>query len=158
MMKNGCILIVFFLFSCNLSDEVQSLPGGWVYMSESRGAEGIYSNKKTLKNTIFPSVAKYDYNDDYIVALQRANREIVTLYVAADLRIKLMKGDTTEESYQKSFIIADSILDNNEYYKEIFSSVSNYWIIDIRKDTVYGPLTKKKYLALKKRMNIDLDL
>lgn len=163
MIKNGCILIVFFLFSCNLSDEVQSLPGGWVYISEGTEYAYIYlnqrlHNEKKIQNIIFPSVAKYDYNDDYIVALQRANRVIVTLYVAADLRIKLMKGDTTEESYQNSFIIADSILDNNDYYKEIFSSVSNYWIIDIRKDTVYGPLTKKKYLTLKKRMNIDLDL
>lgn len=163
MMKNGCILIVFFLFSCNLSDEVQSLPGGWVYMSEGTEYAYIYlnqrlHNEKKIQNIIFPNVAKYQFNEDYIIAIQRPNKELSVQFIAIDLQVELMKGDTTEESYQKSFIIADSILDNNEYYKEIFSSVSNYWIIDIKKDTVYGPLTKKKYLTLKKRMNIDLDL
>ncbi|MBN8574987.1 MAG: DUF3997 domain-containing protein [Candidatus Kapabacteria bacterium] len=115
-------------------------------------------NEKKIQNIIFPNVAKYQFNEDYIIAIQRPNKELSVQFIAIDLQVELMKGDATEESYQKSFIIADSILDNNEYYKEIFSSVSNYWIIDIKKDTVYGPLTKKKYLTLKKRMNIDLDL
>lgn len=163
-MKNFAIaIIILLLYSCNLSDVTEDLPGGWVYISEGTGYAYIYLNQrlhdeKKIKNTIFPNVAKYQFNEDYIIAMQRPNKKLSVQFIAIDLRIKLMKGDTTEESYQKSFIIADSILDNNEYYKQIFSSVSNYWIVDIRKDTVYGPLTKKKYLTLKKRKNIDLDL
>lgn len=152
------MLISVVCFSCNFSDVTEDLPGGWVYASEGKGYEEIYSNRRKHPNLIFSSVYKYSFNDDYILALQRPNYEIAKIIIASDLRITQMRVDTSKEIYEKSLRMADSVLENDEYYKRIFSSTSNYWIIDIKQDTVYGPLKKKEYLRIKKKKNIPLEL
>ena len=54
--------------------------------------------------------------------------------------------------------IVDSLIDNDPYYKKIFSNITNYWIISHSNDTLVGPFTQKEYLLMRKKMKIPDDL
>lgn len=54
--------------------------------------------------------------------------------------------------------IVDSLINNDIYYKKIFSNITNYWIISHSNETLEGPLTQKEYQITRKRMKIPSDL
>jgi len=60
----------------------------------------------------------------------------------------------TSNDIQISWAIADSLINNDPYYKKIFVNEVNYWIIYNRKDTLMGPLTKQEYIAKRKELKI----
>ncbi|RYE41237.1 MAG: hypothetical protein EOP48_24090 [Sphingobacteriales bacterium] len=64
----------------------------------------------------------------------------------------------TTEDIQISWTIADSLIDNDPYYKKIFANEVNYWIICNLEDTLIGPLTKREYIAKRKDLKIPDDL
>ena len=50
--------------------------------------------------------------------------------------------------------IADSLLEHDPWYQKILSADENYWIIQISKDTLFGPFSKAEYLKEKVRLHI----
>ena len=59
-------------------------------------------------------------------------------------------------SEMNSFI--DSLMLSNSYFKQIKKNKYNYWIINKKKNYVYGPLSKKRYEKLKDSLHIQLKL
>lgn len=53
-----------------------------------------------------------------------------------------------------SHSIADSLIHNDPYYKNIYSRSENYWIIINVRDSLIGPLTKEEFLIQRKQLNI----
>jgi hypothetical protein len=49
---------------------------------------------------------------------------------------------------------ADSLLGTDPYYRKIFSTKENYWIITHANRNVYGPLMETEYLQQRRRLNI----
>ena len=70
---------------------------------------------------------------------------------------KKVSFENTSEDIKISNEIADSIMKNNPIQRKIFSLKEVYWIIQIKGDVLYGPLTLKEFDALKKEKKIDLD-
>jgi len=59
----GCLI----LGSCNLSDEIRSVHGGWKFYDEGDSNCVILKGEKFIPCQIL----KYGYDDDYIIATQR---------------------------------------------------------------------------------------
>lgn len=64
----------------------------------------------------------------------------------------------SSKDIQISWSIADSLINNDPYYKKIFANEINYWIIYNPKDTLIGPLTKEEYIVKRKELKIPEDL
>lgn len=54
--------------------------------------------------------------------------------------------------------ITDSLCNNDPILKKIFSQGTNYWIIDIKKDSLIGPLIYKEFLSECNRLHIPKEL
>lgn len=59
---------------------------------------------------------------------------------------------------QMSKNIADSLINSDPYYQKIFSRQENYWIIDIAKDTLIGPLTENEFAAKRTELGVSKQL
>ena len=76
-------------------------------------------------------------------------------------KIFASKGASTENTSADlsiSHYLADSLIENDPYYKRIFASGFNYWIIYCPTDTLIGPLTIEEYEAKRKELKIPDDL
>lgn len=70
-MKKYFISLILISFSCNPSDEVTSLSGGWKFVSE-----GKYDRAIDGGNQIIPcEVVEYGYSNDFIIAAQRPAKD-----------------------------------------------------------------------------------
>ena len=58
---------------------------------------------------------------------------------------------------EKLDVIADSIFNNEIFYKKMFENKSNYYIIQKVNDSIFGPLTIEEFEILKRKKKIDLD-
>jgi hypothetical protein len=187
MKKIGTFLTLFMLVSCNdgsdLGNKYYYLPdyealdigyayGSMVYKSE---------NKNHFNNVlIYSEIERINYNDKYILAIQKPNKSLIIKRIKDDLELwnnyysenkkdslvslvhkkmllsnihKLVGSNKTE----KLNITADSIFNNEIFYKKMFQNKSNYYIIQKANDSIFGPLTLKKFDAIKKKKSIDLD-
>lgn len=54
--------------------------------------------------------------------------------------------------------IADSLINNDSYYKKIASGEDNYWIIRISTDTLLGPFSRDAYLQERNLLHIPAEL
>ena len=63
------ILYLISSFSCNLSDDTKTLPGGHTYVHEGRCYKYILVNLKDGSN-IESCVSEYKYDDNYITVAQ----------------------------------------------------------------------------------------
>ena len=96
-------------------------------------------------------------------------KKITTPYI-----IQCIKGDSLlyfrlkkngfKNDYEKSDLkiintATDSIFDNDNYYKKIFSSKVNYWIIDKNKNIRFGPFNKTEFEneIIKKKIELTLE-
>lgn len=151
--------LMFGLYSCgSTSDDYRELSGGYFYRGEGGEKEQIISHSPNRKE-IYGKIISYDYNSDFIIALQEPNYEDYKDMIGFNLQDDLKKYPVNSvEERMQSEKRADSILRNNEYYKKIFASKINYWIISHTMDSVIGPLNKEEFLQKKKELNVPSNL
>ena len=58
----------------------------------------------------------------------------------------------------KCEIVADSLIENQPYYQNIFKRKHNYWIIDKKSNSGYGPVDSLQFVQQCKRMGISMEL
>lgn len=66
--------------------------------------------------------------------------------------------NTGEEKITDLLLVADSLMAHDPYYKSIFSRDTNYWIIDNRTHTLFGPLGYDEYVRKRDSLNIPPEL
>lgn len=150
----GCLL----LFGCNFSDSSKELSGDYFYRNEGDHVKDIICHRPNSKN-IYSEILSYDYNSEYIVAIQHPNYEEYKTQIGFELRgnLKRYPTNSVEERIQ-SEVKSDSILKHDPYYKSIFAHKINYWIIAHKKKEVYGPLTKEEYIQKRSELGVPEDL
>jgi hypothetical protein len=158
------ILTIVFLFNgCNEThsingDYVKELSGEYFYRSEGAEMNDIISHLPNRKE-IYSNVLDYNYDSDFIIATQQPIHEQYKSMIAFYLRDDTIKYPVREnENIVKSEQDADSILKNDEYYKSIFKNKINYWIISLKVNKLYGPLTKAEYLQKRKELKVPNEL
>jgi len=66
--------------------------------------------------------------------------------------------NTGKERFTDLLLVADSLIAHDPYYKSIFSRDTNYWIIDNRTHTLFGPLEYNEYLQKRDSLKIPREL
>ncbi|MBP7477636.1 MAG: DUF3997 domain-containing protein [Chitinophagales bacterium] len=162
MNKNKIVVLLSILFSsvhlaCNLDDS-KELSGNYIYLAQSNENKSILSQTNNAYS-IYPNVIDYDYNKDFIIAVQKPNREEYLQMIAFDWRSDSIKnkGDQVIEM-QRSIEFADSVLNYSELYKNHFKSKLNYWIIHIKQSKKYGPYSKDLFILKCKELSVPLSL
>lgn len=136
------------------------------------------SNDKNIigKPFIYSDVVDFVTNKDYILVLQKPNKELFYKIIKDDLEFwkkyhaeaktdtllvfphgTIMLKDLLElmkRNNNQSGNVTDSIFNNQSYYKKLFMYEYNYWIIQKVNDSLIGPLTKEEFLSKSKEMNI----
>jgi tRNA splicing endonuclease len=178
------ILIIFLLVSCNereLGDNYYYLPeyeareyltGVFIYKSED---ENVFS-----KIIIYPDVEELHYNDQYIIAKQKPNINLMKKRIVDNLElwnnyykknkkdsvIDLMHGEISlieinllmqQNKLKDNDSIINTIFETEMFYKNMFSRRLNYYIIQKDNDSVFGPLSYIEYRNLRERKKIKLD-
>lgn len=170
------IAILLVIISCNPGVYHERLSEGYYYSEPGIGNNYINKNtgvpKKTdalsyihlAKQNIYPKVTHYQYNRDFIVAAQKPNKKGHSYLLGFDLEFYFhekhgVKEDRSEKEIytlheEKGKVMADSLLRNDPYYKNIFLRNVNYWIISHKLDSLYGPLTKEEYIEKYKKLEM----
>ncbi len=118
------IMVVLFMYSCSMSDDDEDLPNNWKYIRES-GTDITIFKSSNDKLFIPYTVIEYKNNNEWLIACQVNN------------------------PWAYYPILTDSIyiaIDNPSELK--------FWIINLQKDIMYGPLSLNEYL--KKRIELKL--
>lgn len=153
------ILFLLLITSCGgASDFYEELSGGYFYRDESNDTKEILGHDKSKQN-IFPKVISYAYNKNFIIAAQEPLKEEYIISLAYEFRTtNSTYAKNSKEDIEKSEIIADSIIQNNEYYKSIFSRKINFWIISHNTKKVFGPLSLDEYIIKRKELGVPEEL
>ena len=187
MKKTVVLLTLFTLFSCNdgsdLGNKYYYLPNyealdiGYAY-----GSLVYKSNNKNHFNNvlIYSEIERINYNDEYILAIQQPNKSLMIKRIKDDLNLwnnyyyenkkdslvnlvhkKILLSEIHDlvgnKKIEKINVVADSIFNNEPFYKKMNRNKYNYYIIQKSDDFVFGPLTLKEFEAIKKEKKIDLD-
>lgn len=147
------LLLCFFILNCS-SDYFQELSGSYFYLCEGENNKSIISHLPNRKS-IFPKIIEYEYNSDFIIAIQQPDYQEYIHMVAFDLRSDTIKYPLNSAGdIIKSEFVADSLLKFNEYYVKIFANKINFWIIAHKQKQVYGPFKREEYLLKRKEVGI----
>lgn len=147
------LLLCFFLIGCS-SDNTEELSGGYFYRDEGVNTKDILSHLPNRKG-IYSKITAFDYNADFIIAVQQPSYDEYKTMIGFDLRDSLKKYPTNSSVERiQSEKEADSILNHDPYYKLIFAHKINYWIIANKSKEVLGPLTKEEYKNKRKELKI----
>ena len=98
--------------------------------------------------------ASKQFLDETTPFIRRSIREDSSFY-----QLLKSKGVTDKNSIEDWDIInplLDSIFHSDPFYKKIFSSNENYWIIDKDENKRFGPLTFTEFENLRRDKRIDL--
>lgn len=129
---------------------------------------------------IFSDIKAVNYDNSYIIVSQMPNRNLILKNVKDNLNTwndfyaENNKDSLVELCHKKIKLkeihhlinksdslrinqIADSIFNDNLYYKKIFKNKYNYYIIQKNKDSVFGPLTLTEFRVLKSKKKMALD-
>lgn len=63
----------------------------------------------------------------------------------------------TQDSSKAYRAEAENIFQDEAFYQRIYKNPLNYYIIDKKEDSVFGPLTKKEYRNIKEKRGIKLE-
>lgn len=188
------IFLLSATYSCaNINDERVSLNGEYIYRNVGGNSRMILSKSVQFHNKIYPTVTDYVFNENYIIAEQKPEAELIASEMAKDLTDKYniyakyskdkeilnnpfysrYKGKIESDSlgfrefllrntkrYAESEIDSISIYESpygvvkDSYYQKLLSNKINYWILDVNRDTLIGPLTKEEYLSQKNYLKI----
>ena len=113
-------VLSIFLVSCGgwIGDSIEELPGTYEFVFEGGDFNYIYGGVKNQK--VIPcNVEKYNFNDDYIIAYQKACKDCI---IEHDVKQK-----------------------EGSFY---------YWIIDVKKDTLYSFSTREDYMEKRKELGV----
>ena len=183
------ILLSYLIVTIFIKDE-QNLGNGYYFLPDYEAIDIGYSygnmlyksDKKNHFNNIiiFSDIKKINFNNYYIIVLQRPNKKLVLKQIEDDLtlwnnyytvnkkdsivtfnfnKISLVRINNIIEKVGVNNIskVADSIFNNQEFYKKIFERKDNYYIVNKKNDSIFGQLTFDEFLRLKKKKNIALD-
>ncbi|RYE16248.1 MAG: hypothetical protein EOP45_17830 [Sphingobacteriaceae bacterium] len=115
------LLLYLCLYACNGSDYNEELSGNYFYTDEGDNAKDIINHLPNRKG-IYAKVTAYDYNTDFIVAVQQPDYEKHKSMIAYKLRNDLKKYAANSSADRlESEQEADSILRHDPYYKLIFA-------------------------------------
>ena len=188
------ILAIFPIFLTSLiscHDDSNNLGKYYYYMTKDDALDYgliswdfIYKSDKRRSGTFSiiattPSdVIDYSFDDNYIIAKQKYNREVLlnelemelsswggyyNIYKREgvinfnDVQVSL-KEISKQIELRGSTNLADSIISHSTYYKELLTpNKINYYIIDKDEDSILGPLDKLEFEKIKKEKGINLD-
>ncbi len=121
--------------------------------------------------TLFVICAFIFYEDNDILVFLGSgftyNTECKYLSAYFDEHNKIQIDDIIEYDYNDTYIIASQFLSDktsiycsSPRYRNYDDGINcmYYWIVDKRNDSIYGPLTRPKYVAISDSLNINLDL
>lgn len=163
MKRNSFFILIVMcsFFSCNQGSLSNKLSGGYTYHEGSNEYKDILKNKNVesmtidgnyeyLKENVYSEVLDYCYNKDFILVKQKPNKEY---------HIKALLFELEDfYSISKSEFLADSLISNDVYYKQIFDNEINYWIIDNKYEIPLGPFQKNDYLNKRNELKIPQEL
>ena len=188
------ILAIFPIFLTSLiscHDDSNNLGKDYYYMTKDDALDYglvswdfIYKSDKRRSGTFSiiattPSdVIDYSFDDNYIIAKQKHNREVLL----NELKMELSSWGGYYNIYKREGVInfndvpvslkeiskqielrgstnlADSIISHSSYYKELLTpNKINYYIIDKDEDSTWGPFDKLEFEKVKKEKGINLD-
>lgn len=188
------ILAIFPIFLTSLiscHDDSNNLGKDYYYMTKDDALDYglvswdfIYKSDKRRSGTFSiiattPSdVIDYSFDDNYIIAKQKHNREVLL----NELKMELSSWGGYYNIYKREDVInfndvpvslkeiskqielrgstnlADSIISHSSYYKELLTpNKINYYIIDKDEDSILGPFDKLEFEKIKKEKGINLD-
>ena len=188
------ILAIFPIFLTSLiscHDDSNNLGKDYYYMTKDDALDYglvswdfIYKSDKRRSGTFSiiattPSdVIDYSFDDNYIIAKQKHNREVLL----NELKMELSSWGGYYNIYKREGVInfndvpvslkeiskqielrgstnlADSIISHSTYYKELLTpNKINYYIIDKDEDSILGPFDKLEFEKIKKEKGINLD-
>ena len=152
-LKLAFVMMTSLLVSCGpgLNDDVVSLGGGYFYRREGLDDKYIYYHQSNERKDIYPKVVSYAYDSTFILVAQTPMKG----YGRSSLASLLNRG---QANFDELLNKADSLIANDPYYVEIYSSSINYWIVDKETDKLYGPYSLEKYQAKRNELNIPDDL
>ena len=187
------ILAIFPIFLTSLiscHDDSNNLGKDYYYMTKDDALDYglvswdfIYKSDKRRSGTFSiiattPSdVIDYSFDDNYIIAKQKHNREVLL----NELKMELSSWGGYYNIYKREGVInfndvqvslkeiskqielrgstnlADSIISHSTYYKELLTpNKINYYIIDKDEDSILGPFDKLEFEKIKKEKGINL--
>ena len=187
------ILAIFPIFLTSLiscHDDSNNLGKDYYYMTKDDALDSglvswdfIYKSDKTRSRYYSiidktPSdVIDYSFDDNYIIAKQKYNREVLL----NELGMELSRWGGYYNIYKREGVInfndvpvslkeiskqielrgstnlADSIISHSSYYKELLTpNKINYYIIDKDEDSILGPFDKLEFEKIKKEKGINL--
>lgn len=188
------ILAIFPIFLISLiscHDDSNNLGKYYYYMTKDDALDYgliswdfIYKSDKRRSGTFSiiattPSdVIDYSFDDNYIIAKQKYNREVLL----NELEMELSRWGGYYNIYKREGVInfndvpvslkeiskqielrgstnlADSIISHSSYYKELLTpNKINYYIIDKDEDSILGPFDMLEFEKRKKEKGINLD-
>ncbi|MDR0891413.1 MAG: DUF3997 domain-containing protein [Mediterranea sp.] len=71
----ACGLITIVGLACNWSDYSEDLGNGYTYAHEGQGCNTIFHEYPTKGGEIPPDVLSFNYNKQYIIAMQKRQRD-----------------------------------------------------------------------------------
>ena len=179
-------ILIFSLLLTLFSCKETGLGNNYYYFTEydARDIGSPYgaivyksNNKNIIENPfIYADVINCVSNNQYILALQRPNKELFYKLIKGDFEfwekyphktkmdtlLKFPHGSIMlkdilglmKKYENQSGKIADSIINNDSYYKKLLANKYNYWIIYAIKDSLIGPLNKEEFLQKRNEMKI----
>lgn len=150
-------LLCFLITSCT-SDYSEDLSGGYFYVAEG-GKQKIIWSSSPDKQDLYATIIDYDYNDDFIIAIQEPDSLEIVHQISFDLEedTKLFPINSVDNT-ERSLIVADSIIRNDPFYQLMLSRQYNYWIVQHKKNKVYGPLSREDFDSIKYKLKIPRNL
>ncbi|UYW02005.1 hypothetical protein K5I29_03585 [Flavobacterium agricola] len=178
------IIILFCFTSCN---DKNYLGNNFYYLSEYESMDIGYpygtiiyksSEKNMFEKIIINSdVVNINNDENYIIVKQSPNKKLLLESIKNDLNvwnnyyISIKKDSLIDLNNQKisiynihklvtnrgTEVITDSIFNNEVLYRKMFRNKFNYYIIEKKTDSVYGPLTLEELNVFKKKKKIDLN-
>ena len=141
MRKNVLYLTYVLILLCGCHDSYHELGGRYIYVNGriDKELDGGGLGWTPIESVIPENVLSYNYDKTFIIAYQIPSRAWFDF--ETENAITKEKADSIEQLYNKMYDI---------HYC--------YWIIDKKKDQLYGPLDKKEFEKSCKKMGIKLKL
>jgi hypothetical protein len=117
-----------------------------------------------------PNLDKYKTDLSSFFSIRISNFDSINKFYwenySDSINYKIIVGVVGRESYLKNNSdylnrvrnVVDSLLANNPFHKKVFENKFNFWIIDLRNDSLHGPFQKQEYLAQKEKLGVSKTL
>lgn len=150
--------ILFFTSGCKNEVDNNIVFGNYLVFNKGEIFQSILNrNESGISNTnkgVLPSVMKYAGNNEFLVAIQKPSLQGYITELSFDLRENNSELAKDKSGFLKSEKMAAEIIRTSPYYQSQFVNNINYWIVDLRKDIVFGPYNEPQYLKKRRQLNI----